>query len=91
MSLINLSENVRKSTLLLYALTAVLNLLWIYVFFCRNNTGGAFFLLIAISIAAALLYSDSYLTNRKAAYLLIPLLLWLCFVIYLNYEIAFLN
>jgi benzodiazapine receptor len=91
MSIIYLNENVRKRTLIFYALTAVLNLLWIYVFFDRHNTGGAFFLLIAISISAALLYSDSYLTNKKAAYLIIPLLLWLCYAIYLNYEIAFLN
>lgn len=91
MSLINLDANVRKRTLTFYALTAVLSVLWIYVFFCRRNTGGAFFLLIAIAISAALLYSDSYLTNKKAAYLLIPLLLWLCYAIYLNYEISFLN
>lgn len=91
MSLIYLDENVRKRTLIFYALTAVLNLLWIYVFFCRRNTGGAFFLLIAVSVSAALLYSDSYLTNKKAAYLIIPLLLWLCYAVYLNYEIAFLN
>jgi benzodiazapine receptor len=91
MSLIYLDENVHKRTLVFYALTGILNVLWIYVFFCRHNTGGAFFLLIAIAVTAALLYSDSYLTNKKAAYLLIPLLAFICYAIYLNYEIAFLN
>jgi len=91
MSFINLGAKVRKRTLIFYALTGMLHVLWIYVFFCRRNVGGAFFLLIAIAITAALLFSDSYLTDKKAGYLLIPLLLWLCYMTYLNVEIACLN
>lgn len=91
MSFVYLDKNVRKRTLVFYALTGVLSILWIYVFFCRQNIGGSFFLLIAIAAAAALLFSDSYLTSKKAAYLLLPLLAFICYAIYLNYEIAFLN
>ncbi len=91
MSLINLDEKASKRTLIFYALTGVLNVFWIYIFFCRQNIGGAFFLLIAIAVTVALLFSDSYLTKKKAGYLLIPLLSWLCYAVYLNYEIAFLN
>ncbi len=91
MSLVNTHPGVRKKTLILYALTAVSGVLWIYVFFCRNNAGGAVFLLIAIIAAAGLLYSDAYRTSRTAAYLLIPCILWQCYTLYLNYEIAFFN
>jgi tryptophan-rich sensory protein len=91
MSLVGINPGVRKKTLILYALTGVTGVLWIYVFFCRHNAGGAVFLLIAIIAAAALLYSDSYRTSRTAAYLLIPCILWLCYTLYLSYEIAFFN
>lgn len=91
MSIINLQSAVRKKTLVLYALAGVAGVLWIYVFFCRHNLGGAVFLLIAITAAAALLYSDASRTSKTAAYLIIPCIIWLCYSLYLSYEIAFFN
>lgn len=91
MSLVNIHPAVRKKTLALYALIGVAGVLWIYVFFNRHNLGGSVFLLIAITAAAALLYSESFRTSKAAAYLLLPCILWLCFMLYLNYEIAFFN
>lgn len=81
----------REHALILYTLSGVLGVLWTYVFFWQHNLGGAVFLLIAIIIAAAALYSDAFRIDAAAAYLLIPYILWLCFLLCLSYEIAFFN
>jgi tryptophan-rich sensory protein len=86
-----ISGTKNKSTLLLYVISGVLNVLWSYTFFTLQNPAGALFLLIGIIITAALLIADAFRVSKAAAYLLIPYLLWLCFALYLNYEIAFLN
>jgi benzodiazapine receptor len=81
----------REKALILYALSGVLGVLWTYAFFWQHNSGGAVFLLIAIITAAVLLYSEVRSIDAAAAYLLIPYTLWLCFLLCLNFEIAFLN
>ncbi len=81
----------REKALILYALSGVLGVLWTYAFFWQHNSGGAVFLLIAIIIAAVLLYSHVRRIDAAAAYLLIPYAFWLCFLLCLNFEIAFLN
>lgn len=84
-------NNKNKSTLLLYFASGVLNVLWSYTFFRLENPAGALFVLIVTVITAALLIADAFRISKVAAYLLVPYLIWLCFALYLNYEIAFLN
>jgi benzodiazapine receptor len=81
----------RERALILYTLSGILCVLWTFVFFWQHNAGGAVFLLIAIIITAAALYSDVRRIDAAAAYLLIPYAVWLCFLLCLNYEIAFFN
>lgn len=83
--------NPREKVLILYLLSAVLGVLWTFVFFWQHNDGGAVFLLIGIIIIASLLYPEVRRIDAAAAYLLIPYSLWLCFLLCLNFEIAFLN
>ena len=78
-------------TLMLYAATGVLNVLWSYTFFTLHNPAGALFVLLLIIACAVLMFKHVYNINTAAAYLLIPYILWLFFALYLNYEIAFLN
>jgi len=80
-----------KSTLLLYLASGVLNVLWTYVFFTLENPAGALFVLIVTVIVTALLIADAFSVSQAAACFLVPYLVWLCFALYLNYEIAFLN
>jgi tryptophan-rich sensory protein len=91
LSLVSIMPGAQKKTLALFILTGVLNVLWTYTFFNLQNPGGAFFVLIITIIAAIVLFSDVYRYHRIASYLLIPYMLWLCFAIFLNYEIAFFN
>jgi tryptophan-rich sensory protein len=84
-------NNINKSTLLLFLGSGVLNVLWSYTFFILENPAGALFVLIVTIITAALLIADAFRISKAAAYLLVPYLVWLCFALYLNYEVAFLN
>lgn len=90
-SLIPLWNNKNKSTLLLYLASGVLNVLWSYTFFRLEHPAGALFVLIITVITASLLIADAFRISKTAAYLLVPYLIWLCFALYLNYEVAFLN
>ena len=90
-SFIPLWNNTNKSTLLLYLASGVLNVLWSYTFFRLENPAGALFVLIVTVITAALLIANVFSISKAAAYLLVPYFIWLCFAMYLNYEIAFLN
>ena len=80
-----------KSTYLLYLINGVLNVLWTYVFFQKQNPGGAIIVLILIIITAVLLLGFVYPSNKTAGILIIPYILWLAFALYLNFETAFLN
>lgn len=91
LTLVSIMPDAQKKTLALYVLTGVLNVLWTYTFFYLANPGGAVFVLIITIIAAILLFSEVYRSNRIASYLLIPYMVWLCFALYLNYELAFMN
>ncbi len=91
LSLVSIMPDAQKKTLALYVLTGVLNVLWTYTFFTLANPGGAVFVLIITIIAAIALFSDVYRYNRIASYLIVPYMVWLCFALYLNYELAFFN
>ena len=91
LSLICLDKQTPQKTYALYLTVFVLNAFWTYAFFCRQSAAAAVFVLL-ITIAAAIgLFLAAYRSNRLAAYLLIPYMLWIVFALYLNYEIAFLN
>lgn len=91
LSLVSIMPNTQKKTLALFIVTGVLNVLWTYVFFDQQNPGSSVFVLIIAIIAAVALFSDVYRSHRIASYLIIPYMIWLCFALYLNYEIAFFN
>jgi translocator protein len=91
LSLIAADPKADKNILFLHAANGLLNVLWSYVFFQKQNPAGAFFILIILIITATILFSEVYRVNKTAAYLLMPYIIWLWFALYLNYEIAFIN
>lgn len=91
LSLILIDNHVPKKTYELFFVTAILNALWTYTFFYRQNALVAMIVLILIIIFALKLFISVYNVNRTAAYLLIPFILWVSFALYLNYELIFLN
>lgn len=91
LSIVSIHPKTTKKALFLYALNGVLNVLWSYTFFYLQNPAGALFVLILLIATAVLLFANVFRIDKTAAYLLIPYIIWLCFALYLNYEIAFLN
>ena len=74
-----------------FGIQLVLNLFWSFLFFGMRNPFYAFveiiFLWLAI-IASIVLF---YKIDKRAAYLLIPYILWVSFAAFLNYNLWVLN
>lgn len=68
-----------------FCIQLVLNLYWSILFFGLKNVGAAFIniIILWISILATIIVFS--LISKKAAYLLIPYLLWVSFASYLNW------
>ena len=69
----------------------LLNVLWSYAFFNRQNPVASFVILIVLIILNYYIYSDIYKVKLLLSYLYIIYLAWLVFALLLNYSILFLN
>jgi tryptophan-rich sensory protein len=68
-----------------------LNLAWSPTFFGAHRVGAAFWLIVAMLVAAAVTAYLFWRVRPRAGWLLAPYLLWLGFAALLNYEIWRLN
>jgi len=75
----------------IFAFQWILNVLWPYLFFGLFQTGWAFFELAALWYAILYAIVNFYRVSKTAAWLLIPCLIWVTFVAYLNYFIWIMN
>jgi translocator protein len=81
----------RKLFIALYVINGVFIYLWSHLFFGQHNINGAFFTIIGIIIVAELMIITAFHSNKRAAYVLIPYLVWILFATYLNATIIVLN
>lgn len=81
----------RRSALLLYAFSLVMNFFWPLIFFGAGMYLVALIWLGLLLITTVLLFIRFFRIRKTAAYLLIPYLLWLLFALYLNYMVYILN
>jgi translocator protein len=79
----------KKNIIGVYGVNFILNILWSYLFFTLKLPLFAFIEIIFLAISIILMISISLKMDKKAAYLLIPYLLWVLFATLLNYLIAF--
>ncbi len=88
-----LSEDSRQKNrgLLIYALQLGANFIWSLIFFNLASYGFAFFWLILLWVLILLMIISFNKTDKLAAYLQIPYLLWVSFALYLNYMVWMLN
>lgn len=77
--------------LVLYSLQLILNFFWSIIFFRFNLYGVAFFELLLLIIIVIMTTFEFYKTDKIAAYLMIPYILWLSFAGVLNYTVWMLN
>ncbi len=76
---------------LLFVVQMILNAAWTYLFFGLNMVGAALLVLVAL-IAISIWMMVAFKSISKGAYYLVwPYLIWLCFALYLNGTIMFLN
>lgn len=69
----------------------IVNFFWSLIFFNANAYGFAFFWLILLWVLVLWMILTFYRTDRTAALLQIPYLLWLTFAAYLNFSVWMLN
>ena len=80
-----------KTALYHFLFQLFLNLSWSVVFFGLQQPFWALIVIIALIILLSLTIKWFKIANKKAAYLLIPYLLWVLFATALNFEIWRLN
>ena len=80
-----------KKALGVFGIQLVLNALWSIIFFGLHSPGWALVDIIALWFAIAWTMVVFYKISKPAAYLLVPYILWVSFVSYLNYSIWMLN
>ncbi len=77
--------------LMLYAIQLVVNFFWSIIFFTLQAYGFAFFWLLFLWLLVLLMIISFSKTDKVAAYLQVPYLLWLSFAGYLNFMVWMLN
>ena len=77
--------------LMLYAIQLVVNFFWSIIFFTLQAYGFAFFWLLFLWLLVLLMIISFSKTDKIAAYLQVPYLLWLSFAGYLNFMVWMLN
>lgn len=81
----------RGLAIVLFILQYALNLFWSPLFFGMHQVSAAFWLLVAIFVAALLTTLIFGRIRKAAAWLMVPYLAWLCFAGILNKQIENLN
>ncbi len=81
-----------KNTALLFFIGQLLvNVAWSAVFFGLRSPAGGFFIIIILIVLIACTIFYFARISKKAAYLLLPYLAWVCFAGCLNYYLWILN
>ena len=81
----NAKKEDKKKILRLYGLNLILNVLWTLLYFRLHNPFFAFFEVILLFISIAWIILVSYRIDRKAAYMLLPYILWVSFAAVLTF------
>lgn len=80
-----------RVALTIFSAQLILNVIWFIIFFGFQNPFLAFIEIIVLWLAIVWTIFSFYKISRLAACLLMPYILWVSFVAYLNYSIWLLN
>lgn len=81
----------KKGSVKLFLFHLFLNTIWSPIFFGVKNLGLAFVVIILMDITLIKIIKNFYKVNKRAAYLLVPYLLWISFASLLNFSLWQLN
>jgi tryptophan-rich sensory protein len=88
-SWINARKTGKRDIVLIFGINLLLNILWSVFYFGMKELKIAFFDLILLWISIWFMIFLTYKVDKKAAWLLVPYLLWVSFAGVLNYLSAF--
>lgn len=80
-----------KGALVIFGIQLALNILWSYLFFGLQNPFYAFIEIIILWLAIVASIIAFNKIDKKAAYLLLPYILWVSFAVFLNFSLWRLN
>lgn len=80
-----------KTALYHFEFQLLLNVAWSLVFFGLRNVFAALLIVVSLFIVLLFTYKRFKVVNVKAAYLLVPYILWVAFASILNFSIWLLN
>lgn len=89
--LIRSKSKYKTGAICLFISQLLMNFIWSPVFFNMHEYWLAFIVIITMWITTILTAITSWFVDKRATYLLIPLILWTTFAAYLNAGIAVLN
>jgi translocator protein len=84
-------EKAANIALIIFAMQLVLNLEWSVVFFGMRSPHFALLAIFALWLMIVATIREFYKIDRRAAYLLVPYILWVSFAAVLNYFVWVLN
>lgn len=87
----DLKDKTVKSALLIFTGQFILNILWSVLFFGLQRPFDAFIEIIILWFAILLTIVQFYKIDKKAAFLLVPYLLWVSLASVLNFSVWILN
>lgn len=85
------SDRYRKIFIFLYAINGLLIYLWPHLFFTKQAITDALYVIVLMIILIEAMILVAFKTNHKAAYMLVPYLLWVLYATYLNVTFIALN
>lgn len=80
-----------NETKCLFALNALLNVLWTYLFFYAHMIGASLGVAVLLECTIVLLILMIWPVSQRATWLLTPYFAWVAFAIFLNYGVWMLN
>lgn len=89
--ILNSKSKLKTKALKVFFIQLLLNTLWSIIFFGLQNPLFGLFEIIILLVFIILSIYYFYKINKKAAYLLVPYLLWVSFASFLNLFIVLLN
>ncbi|PIN77292.1 TspO protein [Candidatus Woesearchaeota archaeon CG10_big_fil_rev_8_21_14_0_10_34_12] len=88
-SWINAKKKQKNKIAIVFGINFIFNISWSILYFGLKNPAASFFELIVLWLSITAMMHTTYKIDKKAAYLLIPYLLWVTFAGVLNYLSAF--
>jgi translocator protein len=87
------APKVRKTNegLMLFGAQLIFNVIWSIVFFGFRSIVGGVLSIAVLLILILMTTAQFYRIDKRAAYLMVPYLLWVCFATMLNIAVYFLN